>query len=345
MDGYAVRLADLQQHSLEVAGEASMGQPPPTLPVGKAVRIFTGAPVPAATEAVIQREHVTEEPPQIILRPFPKPPVSGMNIRRQGENARAGETVVSAGISITAATAATLASFGCAQLSVYRRVRMGIITTGSELVAVDASAAPWQIHDSNGPSLAALFATRAWVDVFPPARVPDDRETMQRLVVNTLAWCDAVLLTGGVSAGQYDFVPDVIAAIGGETIFHRLPLRPGAPVFGAVGPKGQAILGLPGNPVSVLVTARRLAWFALMRLAGFAEPRPRVPVVGLSNVDGKSLKDWWCRMVRLTGAGQAELVPTRGSGDVVSMGRSDGFVEVPPETTGAGPWPFYSWES
>jgi molybdopterin molybdotransferase len=168
---------------------------------------------------------------------------------------------------------------------------------------------------------------------------------MQRLVVNTLAWCDAVLLTGGVSAGQYDFVPDVIAAIGGETIFHRLPLRPGAPVFGAVGPKGQAILGLPGNPVSVLVTARRLAWFALMRLAGFAEPRPRVPVVGLSNVDGKSLKDWWCRMVRLTGAGQAELVPTRGSGDVVSMGRSDGFVEVPPETTGAGPWPFYSWES
>jgi molybdopterin molybdotransferase len=345
MDGYAVRLADLRQRSLDVAGEASMGQPPPALPAGKTVRIFTGAPVPPTAEAVIQREHVTEEPHQIILRPFPKPPMHGMNIRRQGENAHAGEFVASAGTAITAATAATLASFGCARLSVYRRVRAGIITTGSELVSTEASAAPWQIRDSNGPSLAALFAARAWVDVFSPVRVSDDRAAMHHLVADTLARCDALLLTGGVSAGQYDFVPDVVAALGGETIFHRLPMRPGAPVLGAVGPQGQAILGLPGNPVSVMITARRVAWTALRLLAGFAEPGLRVPVVRLSNVDDKSLGSWWFRLVRLRDAGLAELVPTRGSGDVVSLGRSDGFVEVPPETTGAGPWPFYAWES
>jgi len=343
MDGYAVRLADLQQRSLEVASEAMIGQPPVALPPGKTIRIFTGAPVPSAAEAIIQREHVTEEPHQIVLRPFPKPPVRGLNIRPQGENARSGEVVAASGTMITAAVVATLASFGHVELSVYRRVRVGVITTGNELVGPEASAPPWRIRDSNGPGLAGLFAPWNWVEVLSAVRVSDDRAAMKRVVEDALARCDAILLTGGVSAGQYDFVPDVIAELGGQKIFHRLPMRPGAPVLGAIGPRGQAILGLPGNPVSVMVTARRLGLGAMRRLAGFAEPHLRVPEVRLIEVDGKTMPNWWFRLVRLTGAGMAELVPTRGSGDVVSLGQSDGFIEIPPDAAGEGPWPFYSW--
>jgi len=154
-----------------------------------------------------------------------------------------------------------------------------------------------------------------------------------------------VLLTGGVSAGQYDFVPGVVAALGAKTVFHRLPLRPGGPILGAVGPDGQAILGLPGNPVSVLVTARRLARTVLRHLAGFACASCPVPVVRVTNDDGRTLNLWWYRLVRLTGPGVAELVPAQGSGDVVALARSDGFVEIPPNASGAGPWPYYGWEA
>jgi molybdopterin molybdotransferase len=344
MDGYAVRLADLHQPALEVAGEAAVGQPPPPLPLGKAVRIFTGAPVPPDTEAVIQREHVGEERQQIVLRALPTPAVRGLNIRRQGENVCAGQPVLAEGTLITPAAVASLASFGAARLSVQRRLRVGIINTGSELVAPEAHPAPWHIRDTNGPALAALLAKRAWLDVLPPLRVRDDYAAIRSLLADTVAQCDAVLLTGGVSAGQYDFVPDVVAALGGEIIFHRLPTRPGAPVLGALGPQAQAILGLPGNPVSAMIAARRLVWAVLRQSAGFAAPRMPVPAVRLTNADDQSLRLWWFRLVRLTGPGAAELIPTQGSGDVVSLGRSDGFVELPPAMSGAGPWPFYAWE-
>lgn len=344
MDGYAVRLVDLARPVLEVAGEAAVGQSPPRLPPGKTLRIFTGAPVPPEAEAVIRREDVREEGPRIVLGSFHRPPVVGLYIRRRGENLRADEAVLPAGPLVTPAVVAALASFGATSVSVRRKVRVGIISTGSELVAPHAPPQPWQIRDSNGPGLAALLAARAWLDVRPPVRVSDDYEALRRLLADSVAACDAVLLTGGVSAGQYDFVPDVVTAIGGETILHRLPIRPGAPILGAVGPQGQAILGLPGNPVSVMITARRFGGTVLRHLAGLAGPCPWAPVVRLSNPDDQTLKMWRFRLVRRTAVGLAELVPTRGSGDVVSLGRSDGFVEVPPEMAGAGPWAFYSWE-
>lgn len=345
MDGYAVRLADLAYPALEVAGEVAVGQEPPSLPPGRTLRIFTGAPVPRAAEAVIQREHVDEQGEQIVLRPAYTPPVIGLNIRRQGENLRAGEVVLREGTLITPAAVAALASFGATRLSIRRPVRVAIINTGSELVAADAPAQRWQIRDANGPGLAALLSERAWLDVRPPVRISDDYQALRGLLVDALAASDALLVTGGVSAGQYDFVPDAVTALGGQTIFHRLPLRPGAPLLGAVGPHGQAILGLPGNPVSVMITARRFAWVVLRHLAGMQEPQPRAAVVQLCHPDDQTAPLWWFRLVRLTHAGLAELVPTQGSGDIVALGRSDGFVEVPPRATGAGPWPFYSWDA
>ncbi|MEW6250788.1 MAG: molybdopterin-binding protein [Planctomycetota bacterium] len=345
MDGYAVRLVDLEQPALTVAGEAAMGQAPRPLPAGQTLRVFTGAPLPPETEAVIPREQVAEEGERIALHALARSTAAGLYVRRRGENLRAGELALTAGVAITPAIVATLASFGVTQVRVVRKVRVAIINTGSEVVAPEDHPQPWQIRDSNGPGLAALLSGRGWIDAHPPARVGDDVERTRGLLAEALANSDAVLVTGAVSAGQYDFVPDVIKALGGETIFHRLPVRPGRPLLGAVGPQGQAILGLPGNPVSTLVAARRFAWVVLRHLAGMAEPLGSVPVVELGRPDDQVLPLWCFRPVRFVGAGRVELVPTRGSGDVVALGRGDGFIEVPPHLTGAGPWPFYAWES
>lgn len=343
MDGYAVRLRDLDQPALEVAGEVMIGQAPPMLPEGKTLRIYTGAPVPDGAEAVIKREDVDEQPERIGLETTPKP-AAGRFIRRRGENLRGGEEVLAAGSLITPAVMSALASFGVARPRVHARVRVGVIVTGSELVSVDGQPDPWQLRDSNGPALSALLSACSWVEVESHVRVVDDFDRLQAALADRLERCDGVLLTGGVSMGDYDHVPAVAASVGARTVFHKLPIRPGKPVLGAVGPKGQAILGLPGNPVSVMVTARRLAAPILRHLGGMIDAVWPAPVVTLSNFDGKTLGLSWSRPVRIIGPGRAELVPGRGSGDMVSTARSDGFVEIPPGASGEGPWPFYRWE-
>jgi molybdopterin molybdotransferase len=342
MDGYAVSATATPGSTLPVAGEVAIGQPPPPMRVDAALRIFTGGPVPADCEAVLPREQVDERSEAIHL-PADLPIKPGQHIRRRGENGRAGETVVEPGTPISPSVAGALAACGVGEPRVYRRVRLAAIVTGNEVHDVSAEVEPWQLRDSNGPALAASFAHRHWIDWRGVERAADDRDPLRDRIDAALADCDALLLTGGVSMGDYDFVPAVLAELGCEIVFHKLPIRPGKPVLGAIGPNGQAVLGLPGNPVSVMTTARRLALPVLRHRAGFAIADPPTACVTLTNPDDKRLSLHWSRPVRLVDHGRAERVATRGSGDVISAARSDGFVEVPPHRTGAGPWPFYSW--
>jgi molybdopterin molybdotransferase len=223
-------------------------------------------------------------------------------------------------------------------------LRLAVIVTGAEVRAVEAAVQPWELRDSNGPALLAMLQRPAWLE--PPRlyRAQDDRDAITRTLQQTLADADAVILTGGVSQGDYDYVPDAVAAVGGVPVFHGLPIRPGRPILGAVGSKGQAIFGLPGNPVAVLIAARRLVVAALRRQAGQARPDPPCAVVRVDADDGRRLRLWWYRPVRLVAHGVAELVPGRGSGDMVSAARGDGFIEVPPQQSACGPWPFWRWE-
>lgn len=341
MDGYAV-CGWVRGSRLRVAGEVAIGQSPPPMPTDAALRIFTGGPVPADCEAVIPREQVEEQPDAIGL-PHDIQIKPGQHIRRRGENGPAGQAIVEAGTPIRPAVAAALAACGVAEPRVHRRVRFATIVTGNEVSDVSAEVDPWQLRDSNGPALAALFANRPWVDWRGADQASDDRDLLRDRIDAALADCDALLLTGGVSMGDYDFVPAVLAELGCQIIFHKLPIRPGKPALGAVGPEGQAVLGLPGNPVSVMTTARRLALPALRRRAGFAQPDPPAACVTLLNPDDRQLALHWSRPVRLVAHGRAELIATRGSGDIISAARGDGFVEVPAKQTGAGPWPFYRW--
>src|SRR5690606_38464128 len=201
----------------------------------------------------------------------------------------------------------------------------------------------FQLRDSNGPTLAAMFTGRPWIGAIDRARAPDDPGAIRGALSAMLEeGADAAIVTGGVSMGDYDHVPEVVRSLGAEVLFHKLPQRPGKPMLGAI-LDGRPILALPGNPVSVMVTARRIAMPVLRRMAGFA-PEPAPGVVTLTNPGDKTLDLWWHRPVRLStgGAGLhpageghalsatpglATLITSKGSGDIPAAAGSDGFVE------------------
>jgi molybdopterin molybdotransferase len=344
MDGYALRLIDCRRESIKVAGVCRAGHPPVVLPVGQAVQIFTGATVPEGAECVIAREMVDESQlaavQSIALCPMDQEIRQGQNIRFQGENIRAGEKVLEEGVEIGIATIGSVASFGPSQICVRRPVAVSVLTSGDELVKPGSPVNTWQIRDSNGPTLLAWLARLPWARLTGLGSVPDSLLETKLTLLRALEESDAVVVTGGVSAGDTDFIPSAIEMIGGNIVFHRLPIRPGKPVLGAVA-RGKLILGLPGNPVSTAITARRIGQPLLEFLAGKKQAEP-VDQMILSGVDGKTLPLTWFRLVERCAQG-VRLVSNQGSGDFVSMRRSVGFAEIVAGGTGPGPWPIWWW--
>lgn len=345
MDGFAVRVSDFDDAGrLPIAGEVVTGTAPPELPPGHGLRIFTGGCVPPGADLVIKREDTAETRELIELQVARESLKPGRHIRRRGENAKAGDVIVQPGIAVTPAIIGAAASFGLAELTVYRRVRVGLLITGDELLPQGVAPQPWQIRDSNGPVLSALLASATWCEVASMAHGGDDPDEMGKQLQALMEDCDTVVTTGGVSMGDHDYIPAVIKNTGGDIVFHKLPVRPGKPMLGAKGPDGHPILGLPGNPVSAMATLRRFGIAALRRLAGFSDALPEPVQVTLDPPDDQSIGLWWYRLVRLTGDGGANLVATRGSGDVASVAQSDGVVEVRPGTMADGTLPFYPWQ-
>ena len=344
MDGYAVRLADLQPgKSIPVAAESVPGSSPPELPEASVVRIFTGAIVPAAAEAVIKREDTEESDTSIKFRDSALSAEAGEHIRRAGENAAAGCKVLAAGTRITPACQATMANFGVYRADVFKPVRIGLITSGDEVgLFEDHEPQPWQLRNSNRFAIRSLL-DRPGLELRGVEHCRDDADRLAQQLREQLDQSDAVILTGGVSMGDYDFVPDVVKRVGGEIIFHGLPIRPGKPILGAVTKDGKLILGLPGNPVSATIGAHRFALPLLARMGGQLDWQPPCPVVNLEGAGDQSLPLHWLRLVSLSNSGVAIPVISRGSGDLVSLGASTGYVEIPKGESGAGPWPYHAW--
>lgn len=343
MDGYAVRLRELLAGPLRVAGEAPIGGEVRLLDPGTALRIFTGGPLPSGADTVIRRENVEETRDHIRIRVPPDSVREGGHIRRRGENVDAGEVVVGPGRRLTAQVVGALATFGVVRPTVYRRLDIAVLATGNELVEADRQPTPTGLRDSNGPTVAALLAPLAWTRVTSGSPVPDDPRQLLEAATSRLPTCDALILTGGVSVGDHDHVPGVLRSLGVEVIFHGLSMRPGGPVLGGVTPEGKLVMGLPGNPVAVLVTARRLVLPPLRHMAG---------IRGTQEVDGRltlrpgvSAPHPLTRfiLVHRTGVDRGEVVSSQGSGDLVAAARADGFVEVPPGADGVGPFDFFGW--
>jgi molybdenum cofactor synthesis domain-containing protein len=345
MDGYAIRMTQVQHEaSLPIMGESAAGSPAPEMPSHGVLRIFTGAIVPQGCDAVVKREDTEELNSEIRLKLDPAEISKGQHIRRAGENASRNSTVLEPGIEIHGAHKATMANFGCSNIDTYQPIRVTILTTGDEVGTFHQKAPmPWQLRNSNRESIATLLAARNWISIISVEHCIDDQKQLHDTLADRLDTSDAILMTGGVSMGDYDYVPDVIRDLGGKVVFHGLPIRPGKPVLGAATNDGKLLLGLPGNPVSATIGCQRLGIPLLAYMAGKRDWLSKVPAVQLENRGNKSIPLTWLRLVKLVDNGVAEPVITQGSGDLVSLGNSDGFVEVPPQQNGEGPWPFYAW--
>lgn len=342
MDGYAMRLADAQKMRLDVQTQVLPGTPAPDLQEGKAVRIMTGAVVPPQAELVIRREDIDEHDDHIVITPNAKLEL-GVAIRRAGENSPAGTQVVPAGALITPSVMAGLASYAPAQFNVHQQVRISTLITGDELLPPGAAVEDYQIRDSNGPALHALLSPIPWINYVAQIHAADEFDSLLASIQHALTTTNALFLTGGVSMGTHDFVPAALQAAGCQIIFHKLPQRPGFPILGAIGPQNQLVLGLPGNPLAVMCSARTIGISALGKLAGLTTKQLQPASITLDAHDQKALKLWWNRPVNIIEQGLAQLAPSKGSGDIVSAARSDGFIQVPPNQTHTGPYPFYTW--
>ena len=270
MDGFAL-VAGPAGRSLAVVGESRAGRPADrAVGDGEAIRISTGAVVPAGADAVVRVEDTAESNGRVEVREAVAP---GDNLRAPGEDVPKGATVLTAGTKLGPAELGVAVSAGVAELSCARRPRVAVLATGDELVEAGKALAPGQIHNTNGVALAAL-AARAGAEVVLQATVADDRAATDAALAGALDAADVVLVSGGISVGPHDHVKPALTGLGVQERFWRVELKPGRPTW--FGVRGDTlVLGLPGNPVSAFVTFVLFAAPALRALQGAPALLPR----------------------------------------------------------------------
>jgi molybdopterin molybdotransferase len=270
MDGFAV-IAGPAGRSPVVVGESRVGRPADrAVGDGEAIRISTGAVVPAGADAVVRVEATAESDGRVEVRAAVAP---GDNLRGPGEDVRKGATVLTAGTRLGPAELGVAVSAGVAELPCARRPRVAVLATGDELVEAGAALAPGQIHNTNGVALAALTAG-AGAEVVLQATVADDRAATDAALAGALDAADVVLVSGGISVGPHDHVKPALTGLEVQERFWRVELKPGRPTW--FGVRGDTlVLGLPGNPVSAFVTFVLFAAPALRALQGAPALLPR----------------------------------------------------------------------
>jgi molybdopterin molybdotransferase len=326
-DGFACRAADLVGAGpVEIIGSIRAGDAA-TIEVaaGQAVEIMTGAPVPAGADCVVMVEHVELEADRMQLAAG-RSIAAGENIVPMGAEARAGAVIVPAGTRLGPAQVGAAAACGAAYLSVFTRPRVAIVATGDELVEVDQKPLLQQIRNSNSYSLAAQVVAAG----AEPVRLPIARDERGHLeaIIRTALECDLLLLSGGVSMGKYDLVEEVLLSLGAEFFFTGALIQPGKPVvFGKLGER--YFFGLPGNPVSTMVTFLLFVEPLLGALCGDAGRPPRFARGSLAS--DVRVKTGLTRFLpsRLRSDSTVEPVTWQGSGDLASTSRSNCFLVTP----------------
>jgi molybdopterin molybdotransferase len=356
VDGYAVRARDTYGASdtlpgyLKLIGEVPMGAAPTlTVAAGQCALIHTGGMLPPGADAVIMLEYTQA----ISLSPGLSPGLSeleiqravavGENLLRVGEDVAEGQVVIPRGSRLRPAEVGGLLALGILKLRVATKVRVGLISSGDEVIPPDQTPQPGQVRDINSYSLAALVTQSGGVPVFYGI-IGDSFETLQTTAARALTECDLVVITAGSSASTRDMTADVIATLGAPGVLvHGINTRPGKPtILGVCG--GKAVIGLPGNPVSALVNGYLFVAPVIEKLLGIPAGRPKASVrakltVNLASQAGR--EDW--QPVRLIqGAGGEDGVgwlaqPVFGKSNLIfSLAAADGLVRVPPAATGLG---------
>ncbi len=371
MDGYAVRFEDVQFCSpeqpvtLEIVEEIPAGyQPQCQMQAGQAARILTGSVMPAGADTVVIQEETRREGKIVTILAAPQK--LGAFVRRRGAFYQSGAPLLPAGLKLQAPEIAVLAAAQCAQVRVYRQPRVAILSTGDELVGIDQSLQPGQIVDSNQYALAALVAQTGAIPI-RMGIVPDEPEALKQAMAKAIATADVVLSSGGVSVGDYDYVETLLENLGGEIHIRAIAVKPGKPLTvatfgnqesgvrsqesgardGEVRGQGEPAMistpnsrskiyfGLPGNPVSALVTFWRFVQPALRKLSGlpqsdwgptFLTAKSRAEL----RSDGKRESYLWGRLYLTNG--RYEFVPASGghsSGDLINLAGTNGLAVLP----------------
>jgi molybdopterin molybdotransferase len=358
-DGYAVRAADLATlpATLRVIGEIKAGPLPGRLPSplnrGQAFSIMTGAPVPQGADAVVMVEYTSQQGDSVQVSKGAAP---GENIVAQAAEAKRGSLLLDRGTRLNEAAIALAASVGKSRLQVFIRPRVAVLTTGDEIVELDAEIGPTQIRNSNSYSLAVQIQEAGGEPVLLPT-APDEPRPLRQLIEQGLQ-SDLLIMTGGVSMGRYDLVEQVLAEMQAEFFFTGAKIQPGRPVvFGRV-PCGAGaparvgasaplshkyFFGLPGNPVSTMVTFELFARPMLEALAGM-RPLP-LAFLHVRLQSDIRIKAGLKRFLPATLSGeyeqsQVELVPWQGSGDLAARARANCYIVIPPDREHilAGEW-------
>jgi molybdopterin molybdotransferase len=336
-DGFAVRVEEASAHGwLQVTGSIRAGDPPAgPLPAGSAWEIMTGAAVPEGADAVAMLEHVEHEGNRIRLVKD-RMLEAGENVVAAAAEARAGDELIPAGRWLSASQIAAAATCGYANVEVFARPRVAILTTGDELVPVSATPGAGQIRNSNAPMLAALVSQAGGDPWIMPA-VKDDAKAIEAALKGALE-ADLLLISGGVSAGKFDLVEPVLASLGARFHFTGVRIQPGKPlVFGEIPRGGSALplFGLPGNPISSAATFLVFGAAVLRALSGARPIEPQFAAAQLAR-DAKGKPN----LTRFIPAAvtsdpvsgnlpQVAPVPWQGSGDLAAFARANCFIVVP----------------
>lgn len=387
MDGYAVRHADVAGCSaqkpaeLKIVEEIPAGyQPQRSIQQGQAARILTGAVMPSGADTVVMQEETRREGDRVFILAAPE---RGAFVRHRASFYQAGKLLLSAGTQLKAPEIAVLAAAQCTQLPVYRRPRVAILSTGNELVTPDQPLQPGQLVDSNQYALAAAVAALG-AEPVPLGIVPDDPATLKSAIAKAIATADVVLSTGGVSVGDYDYVEEILAALGGKIHIQSVAVKPGKPLTVATFPPNREqgstpsppllhsgrtpprprpyrtqgghpvpvptplragtlspplqhsvlYFGLPGNPVSALVTFWRFVQPALRKLSGLSHGWESVFVTARTGDDlrsnGKLETYLWGQLRLVEGAYKFNLANgSQSSGNLINLAQTNGLAVLP----------------
>jgi molybdopterin molybdotransferase len=329
-DGYACRRADLSSEGLRVVGQLRAGEAwmLGAIRPGEAVEIMTGAPVPQGADCVVMVEHVTAGDGRVSLAGG-REIGPGENIVPPGAEAREGQVVVPVGRRLGIAETAAAASCGLAELVVHIKPRVAVLATGDELVNVGEDPLPHQIRNSNSYSLSGQVR-RAGGEPAVAGIVPDDVAATEKAIASAMT-CDLILLTGGVSMGRYDFVEQALLRMGAEFYFTGAKIQPGKPaVFGKLGE--TYFFGLPGNPISTIVTFALFASPMLRAMGGESEDRPRFTMAHLEEevCVQPGLTRFLPAVVTSSVRGaRVKRIEWQGSGDLAAAAKANSFLVVP----------------
>jgi molybdopterin molybdotransferase len=332
MDGYAVRCVDaIADATLEVALEIPAGKAPEgTLGPNQAARIFTGAMLPEGADTIVMQEHTERLEGQVKILTAPE--TQGMFVRSQGSYCRQGDQILGSGVRLGGAELAVLAAAQVAEVAVWQAPRVGVFSTGDELVGVDAILQPGQIVDSNRIGLVGILQQMG-LQVMDFGVVPDQLDRLRETMKGAIASCDIVISSGGVSVGDYDYVEGLLGELGGEVLVRSVAVKPGKPL--TVAKFDQCLyFGLPGNPVSALVTFWRFVRPALLKRSGLQANLhlPRVwgtTTVGLKGDRHRETYLWGQHVWTQQGLVFTPAGGSHSSGNLINLAGTTAFGIVP----------------